>query len=209
MADSPLPNSRPEPRPRRSRLQRIISVTAIVFGCGFFSCAGCCLLGMVLLGPRNFETAEGAQQVAEQITTWTLPPNFVGKSGATMDNSLLRFDVARFAQKQGRGNLIVGQFHNKLMPTADLQSQLQDVMEKLAPDLKKIDLAESVTRNRMIDGRPAKFQIGHGEDRATTTRYKQVIGYFRGKLNNAILILECEDDFLTDQEVEDFIDSIH
>lgn len=209
MSDTPMSKS-PTPSPvPKTRLQRILSITAILFGCSFFACAGCCLLGMVLLGPKNFDTAEGAQQVAEQITTWTLPQNFTGKSGATMDNYLMRFDVARFVQKQGRGNLVVGQFHYKLLPTADLQLQLKDIMEKLNPDLKKIDLAESETKTRPINGGIAKFQIGQGEDRATTTRYKQLIGQFRGKLNNAIVILECEEGFLTDQEINDFIDSIH
>ena len=209
MPEFALPTAPPQSPARKSKVQRLLSIFAIISCCGFFSCAGCCLLGVVLLGPKNFDTPEGAEQVAVQITNWTLPKNFIGKSGAVMDNVVLRFDVARFVQKQGRGNLVIGQFHYKLLPSADVQSQLQEIVEKLAPDLKKIDVTENESRAPMINGVAAKFVIGRGEDRATTTRYRQVIGHFRGKLNNAVVILECEEEFLSDQEIDDFINSIH
>ena len=200
------------PSPARQRgAQRLVSMAAIVFCCIFFGCAGCCVLGMLVFGPKNFDTPEGAVQVSEQITNMTVPESFVGKSANTLDNFFFRLDIARFVHKRGRGNLVLGQLHYKWMPGTEMQNQLQEFVEKLTPELKKLDLkpGESETRTVTINSAPAKFEIGSGEDRATTTRYRRVLGRFKGKLDHTIVILECEEDFLSDQEINDFINSIH
>jgi hypothetical protein len=209
MPESDLPKSQSPGMRQKTVLQRVISIVAIFVCCGFLSCAGCCVLTMALLGPKNFDTPEGAEKVAADILSWTLPKNFAGKSAAVMDNFLMRFEVARFVQKQGRGNLVLGQLHYKWMPGTDLHLHLLEIVEKIAPDLKKIDVAESETRSPMINGAKAQFEIQKGEDRATTTRYRRVIGHFQQRLNTVIVILECEEEFLADEDLEDFINSIH
>ena len=125
-----------------------------------------------------------------------------------MDNMLMRIDIARFAHREGRGILIVGQLHSKLMPYVQQQAQLQDFMEKIAPELKMIDLNDHATRTLVIRGVPSQFETGLGEDRASTSKYRQVTGHFRGKLDNAVLILQCEEGFITEQEIDDFLNSI-
>ena len=209
MPESELPTFNPPPSARRLRFQRLLSILAIVSCCGFIACAGCCFLTSIFFGPKNFDTPAGAEQVAVQITDWTLPNNFVGKSGAVMDNFLMRFEIARFAQQHGRGKLILAQLHYKLLPGADLHTQLQEIVENLVPDLKKIDVSESESRSPTINRVASKFEVIRGEDLATTTKYRRVIGHFRGKLDNSIVILECEEEFLTEQEIDDFIKSIH
>jgi hypothetical protein len=197
----------PLPTPKRG-FQRILSIVAIVFSCMFFACAGCCFLILFLFRPVVTDTSAGAEAAAEIITEWKLPERFEGKSGVTMDNRLMRFDIARFAHRDGRGVLVVGQLHSKLMPYSQQQAQLQDIMEKIAPELKKLDVNESETRTLVIRGIPSQFQIGLGEDRASTTKYRQVTGHFRGKLDDSVLILQCEEGFLTEQEIDDFLNSI-
>jgi hypothetical protein len=209
MPATDFPNADRALSDRKRRFQRLVSVVAIVFGSGFFACAGCCVLGVFLFGPKNVDTPAGAERVAEQITNLTVPKSFSGKSGITLDNFVFRLEIARFNQSQGRGVLIIGQMYNKWAPGADLHPQLQEFMERLAPDLRKIDAKESETRTRTINVSPAKFEIARGEDRATTTRYRRVIGRFKGKIGNALVILECEDEFLTEQEIDDFVNSIH
>ena len=125
-----------------------------------------------------------------------------------MDNLIMRIDIARFIHREGRGILVVGQMHLKMLPYSQQQSQLKEFVEKIAPELKMIDLSEQSTRTLDIRGVPSQFEIGLGEDRASTTKYRQVTGKFRGKLDDAVLILQCEDGFLTDQEIEDFLNSI-
>lgn len=200
------------PSPARQRgMQRLLSIAAIVSCCGFFACAGCCGLGMFVFGPKTYDTPEGAVLVAEQITNLTIPESFVGKSAHTLDNFFFRLDIATFVHRRGRGNLVLGQLHHKWIPGAETQTQLQEFVEKLTPNLKKLDLiaSENVTRTSTINSAPAKFEIGRGEDRATTTRYRRVLGRFKGKLDQTIMIVECEEEFLSDQEIDDLINSIH
>ena len=197
------------PPPTRYRgFERLISISAIVF-CGlFFVCAGCCFISFFLLRPQVTDTTEGAEAAASMITDWKIPETFEGKSGVTMDNMVMRIDIARFVHREGRGILIVGQMHLKTFPYSQQQSQLQDFMEKISPELKMIDLNEHVTRTLVIRGVPSQFDIGLGEDRASTTKYRQVTGKFRGKLDDSVLILQCEEGFFTEQEIDDFLNSI-
>ena len=207
MPKSELPIETPPPTRHRG-FERLISISAIVF-CGlFFVCAGCCFLTFFLFRPQVVDTTEGAEAAASMITDWKIPETFEGKSGVTMDNMLMRIDIARFVHREGRGILIVGQLHSKLMPYIQQQAQLQDFLEKIAPELKMIDLNDHTTRTLVIRGVPSQFETGLGEDRASTTKYRQVTGHFRGKLDNAVLILQCEEGFISEQEIDDFLNSI-
>ena len=207
MPKSELPIETPPPTRHRG-FERLISISAIVF-CGlFFVCAGCCFLTFFLFRPQVVDTTEGAEAAASMITDWKIPETFEGKSGVTMDNMLMRIDIARFVHREGRGILIVGQLHSKLMPYIQQQAQLQDFIEKIAPELKMIDLNDHTTRTLVIRGVPSQFETGLGEDRASTTKYRQVTGHFRGKLDNAVLILQCEEGFISEQEIDDFLNSI-
>ena len=207
MPKSELPIETPPPTRHRG-FERLISISAIVF-CGlFFVCAGCCFLTFFLFRPQVVDTTEGAEAAASMITDWKIPETFEGKSGVTMDNMLMRIDIARFVHREGRGILIVGQLHSKLMPYIQQQAQLQDFIEKIAPELKMIDLNDHTTRTLVIRGVPSQFETGLGEDRASTTKYREVTGHFRGKLDNAVLILQCEEGFITEQEIDDFLNSI-
>ncbi|WP_397568708.1 hypothetical protein [Schlesneria sp. T3-172] len=194
--------------PRKRGLQRVLSIIAIVVCCSFFACAGCCFLGLLFFGPNVVDTPAGAEEAASQIVDWTLPDQFVGKTGSTIDNALLRMDVAKFVHQEGRGVMVVGQLYFKLMPYQGQYEQLQDVLEKMIPELRKLDLTEQTTRTVVIRNSNATFYIERGEDRASTTRYRRVTGHFRGKRDRAVVILEVEEAFMTDEELEKFIDSI-
>ena len=202
-----LPIETPQPS-RKQGFQRLLSIFAIVFCSVFFACAGCCFLFLILFRPQVVDTPEGAEAAASLITEWKLPESFEGKSGLTMDNMAIRIDIARFVHREGRGTLVIGQLHSKLMPYVQQQAQLQDFMEKIAPELKKIDVNKSETRTLVIRGVPSQFQIGLGEDLASTTKYRQITGHFRGKMDDSVLILQCEEGFFTDQEINDFLNSI-
>ncbi len=197
------------PSPTRSRgFLRLLSIGAIA-SCGvFFMCAGCCVLTMFLFFPHVDATREGAETAASKITDWKLPESFEGKSGVTIDNMFMRFDIALYAHREGRGVLIIEQLHTNLMTYEQKQTYLKDTIERISPELKKIDLNEHETRTLVIREVPSQFEIGRGEDRASTTKYRQVTGHFRGKLDDAVLILQGEEGFLTDQEIDEFLNSI-
>jgi hypothetical protein len=197
----------PTSAPKQKRF-RLLSIITIAASCCFFTCAGCCFLTVLFFRPQEVDTPAGAIDVAARITDWTLPDNFVGKSGVTLDNMILRIEIARFSQQQGRGSLIVAQAHSKLMPFSGQRQQLQDLVEKFVPELKKVDLKQPGSRTMSIRTKPAEFEIGTGEDRASTTRYRQVMGHFRGKGDEAVLILQCEEESITEEAIDEFLNSI-
>ena len=193
-------------------INRRLRAVIIITGCGLFTCAGCCFLTSILLNVRGFEGIEGATEVANRITDWTLPGEFVGVSGMTIDNALFRIDLAKFSQKEGRGELVVCQGHFHLMYGSSSAQQMEqmreNMIEKYVPELRKIDLADRENQTESIRGLPANFELSHGEDRASTTKLRQAKGHFRGKVDDVLLILQCEDGFITDEVVKEFLNSI-
>ena len=193
---------------RKRSSKSLLSIIVIALCCGFFACSGCCFLTKFLFRPQVVNSPQGADEAASRITSWSPPANFVGKTGSTMDNAVLRLDVVRYEHQLGRGILILGQLNSKLYRVADPDPQLQQLVEKLAHVLKKIDLDHRETRTLTIREAQADFEIGRGEDRATTTRFRQVVGHFQGKVDRAIVILQCEEAFITDEEIDEFLKSI-
>lgn len=208
MSDSSDSNFNQPIRGVRRRGVRLMSILSIGSSCLLFGCAGCCFLATLLIRSQVVDTPGGADEAAARITDWTLPTGFIGKSGATIDNAVFRFDIARFANQQGRGHLVLAQFQWKWMQLPDLQERAKDLIDKNAPELKKINVEEQETRIMTIRNLPAEFQIGRGEDRASTTKYRQVLGQFRGKRDNAFLILQYEDELLTDEDTNEFLKTI-
>jgi hypothetical protein len=208
MADSNESELNKQTLVRRRRTARLFSIITVVSSCFLFAGAGCCFLTMLLFRPKVVDTPAGAHDVAAQILDWTLPADFKGMSGSTVDNPLLLFEIAEFAQQQGRGHLLVAQLQSKRTSIPDHRKYIENLVDQSVPELKKINVEEHQTRKLSVNGLPAEFQIGRGEDRASTTKYRQVIGHFRGKRDEAILILQFEDDLLTDKDIDDFLKSI-
>lgn len=205
MADSIESNINSPPPVRGRRLARIISILAVTSSCFLFATAGCCFLLGLVFRPTIDATPAGADTVAARIIDWKLPANFSGESGYTRENPLFLFESAKFVQQQGRGRLVVAQLKSKV---SLIKVPIQDLVDQYAPELRKLNIEDPQTRTMTVNGLPATFQIGRGEDRASTTKYRQVVGHFRGKLDEGILILQFEDDVLTDKEVDEFLNSI-
>ena len=200
-------DNQPVSIPKRRPI-RLLSVISIMSSSLIFACAGCCYLTVFLFGPLRVDGPEQTNQLASRITDWTLPADFSGKSGSRMKNALFRFDIAMFKQKQGRGTLVVAEFYSKVLPAPDRVKGTMDFMRQNTPELKKIDVEERKFLTLTVRDLPAKFELSHGEDRASTTKYHQVIGNFRGKSDDAALILQYEDGVLTDKDIDDFLKSI-
>lgn len=194
--------------PARRRLARRPFVFAIASSSILIATAGCCFLTAWLFGPRIVESPKEVVQIASQITDWTLPDGFCVKMGLKYDFFFAKFNVAKFQNQQGRGLLIVGELKLDLPKHQNQDSQIREVIERNSPELKKINLDHRETRTLTVRGLPAVFEIGSGESHASTTRYRQVIGHFRGKSDDAILILQCEEDVLSDEQIDQFLKSI-
>lgn len=172
------------------------------------TCAGFCFLTTLLLSPQKTETAEAAIRVAAQITDLNVPSGFQGKLGVTMDNVAVKFELAKFIQQQGRGNLTIAQLQSVGQAFAGKQNPLRQMVENLSPELKTLKVDQSRAETMTIRNLPAVFKIEVGEDVASTTRWLEISGVFRGKRDDALLILQCEDGILTDQDIEQFLKSI-
>jgi hypothetical protein len=194
----------------RTRIRSFRPWSAIFFAMSvaLCSCAGFCMLTAAFIRPKVGETSEVAAQAAAKITDWTLPQNFEGKSGLEFDSPIISLYMAKFAQKEGRGQLILGQVQNKIFVFQDQKEQLGQLIEKQAPELKTLNATERRVEKRTIRNLPAEFSIEVGYDLASTTKMMQIKGYFRGKRDESILILQCENGILSDQEIEEFLQSI-
>ena len=199
----PVPKSVAQRRPPNR-----LYILLMIWCCGIFAYQGCCILSTLLLGPKLINTPAGAEEVAVQITDWTPPAHFVGQAGSTMDNWVFRFDVAQFVQQQERGSLIIGQMHYKWFSGTPQDAQIQEQLENLIPNLKKLAVKRSEVRTLTINRAPATFRIEEGEEMSSTTRFRRVVGQFKGKLGNTVLILECEQEFLTAEALDEFLKSI-
>lgn len=201
----------PTAPPRLSPLRRLVRFPfffTILSMAMFFSCLGTCVLAKYLFGIDQPTGADGTNKVAERIADWTLPQDFQGKHAVTIDNMAMQFDLAIFRHKQGRGTMVVAQMHWKSDPPKNVPDFAQQFIDLFAQELKRIDITETQKKTMTIREAPAEFEVGIGEDRASTTKFRQVTGKFRGKVGDASLILQGEEDFLSSQQVEDFLNSL-
>ncbi|WP_029248001.1 hypothetical protein [Schlesneria paludicola] len=187
-------------RVRRLKLTRIIAVASSSV---LLACAGCCFLLGIIFRPEVLEGPDGANQIAAKITDWTLPEGFQGKLGIVVDFGLMRFEIAKFQQKEGRGTLVIGQWQPTMGMTAG-----QRLMRQYAPELRTINLEKPEIQTMTIRGWPGQFEVGHGEDLASNSRYQQASGNFRGKAGDVVVVLQCEEGILDDAAIEMFLKSI-
>lgn len=199
------------------RTRRLIRFSNWILGtaaCLLFALAGCCLIAPFLLGAQRFDGDSGAKKVAGEILSWQLPSSFVGVIGVSIDNSFFRFDVARFVHDKGRGSIVVAKSTWRAVQPPDDQEvrkkSVRDMVEWVVkPDMHRIDTVERKSRTLVVGGLEGEFEILRGEDRASTTKFRQVVGYFHSESANGYLLFEVEDEYMTDQEIEDFLNSIH
>ncbi len=208
MSDSAEPKPPSPGLDQRRRLLRLSRVIAIVASSVLFACAGCSFLTSFLTRSEISPGPEGAAQIAANITDWTLPPGFSGKYGSTNDVRFWRIEIANFQNQKGRGFLVIGQLRSNVWLSPDSLALARVMIDRETPELRKINLRETETRILTVRGLPATFEIGHGEDRASITKYCQVVGHFRGKADDAVLILQCEEGVLSNEEIDAFLKSI-
>jgi hypothetical protein len=181
----------------------VISTTVLVF----------CCVPMVALqiafGPEETRDSAAVEAVARRIAPMVIPAKFQGTVARTADNSMLDVRVVRFDQSEGRGRLVVGRLHMKPIPPPNEYdvNLLQQVVDQLFPGLRLLD-AKPSQRVVKIDGQDVTFEILDGEDRASTTRLKQVSGVFNGPSGAFQLLFQAESDFVTDDAIEALLQSL-
>lgn len=173
----------------------------------------CCVPLVVLqyaFGPKITESPAEVEAVAKKIAPLAIPANFAGIIARSAENSLLQVNVARFDQNDGRGRMIIGQVHMTTLPLSnDYDAKLlKNLVDEMYPTLRMIDASQTRESIHMIHGQKVTFEIIEGEDRSTTTRLKQVTGAYNGPQGAVRLLLQAESEFLSDQAIEDLLQSM-
>lgn len=193
---------------RRSRVPRWLAIFGVILAAGtLMCCIGFVSLGLIF-GPSMTETPAEVQAIANRIAPLRVPPQFEPVEGWAADNSLAWVQIARFQQKDHRGLLMIGELHLRPFTVKYDPAQFREFLESATPGLRLIDAAETSKRTLTIHGQPAKFDVVSGEDRASTTKLRQVTGTFMGRVGTVVVILQAEPESLSDQAINDFLTSL-
>ena len=197
----------PEPR-RRPRWPRWLIVLSVIAAAGILTCGLGWVTVVVVFGPSHTVIPAEVEAIARQMAPLRVPPQFQPAWGWEADNSLVWFQVARFDHSAGRGRLVVGELHVRPVTHPQEVDQLRELLKNASPDLRSIDSTQTRERKLTIRGREATFEIVDGEDRASSTKLRQVTGSFSGHEATALLILQAEADYLSDAAIEDLLKSL-
>ena len=208
------PNSSVEPVPVRRlwrrglRLPRWLLVLGAITAGGLLTCSVGWVVIVLLFSPSQTEVPAEVEAIARRVAPLRVPPLFQPAWGWEADHSMAWLQIARFNQSAGRGLLLIGELHVRPVTNPQEVDQLRNLLENSSPERRLIAPKQTRERTLTIRGSESKFEIIDGEDRASTTRLRQVTGSFPGHESTAILILQAEADYLSDDAIEDLLKSL-
>lgn len=209
---APAPSTTPDLLPRRARRSLRTTRWLWIGGGAFGSCLLACGLGWVavalLFGPAHTDVAAQIQIITQRIAAVRVPPLFQPVWGWEADNSLIWVQMARFDHRDGRGLMLIGEFHVRPVFNPTEQLQLRKLLEDSSPDLRLISPKDTEQRKLSVRGTETEFEIVTGEDRASTTKMRQVSGMFPGHKGTAMLILQAEEDCLSEEAITELLNSL-
>ncbi|MEK6262615.1 MAG: hypothetical protein AABP62_28805 [Planctomycetota bacterium] len=208
-ADSPAePSLLSQLRRRRSRLPRWLMVLIALATGAVVTCGAGWVVLLLLFSPSQTKVPAEVETIARRVAPLRVPPQFQPAWGWEADHSVAWIQIARFDHSAGRGLLLIGELH--LRPIANPQEvdQLRNLLENSSPDMRLIAPRLTEERKLIVRGRKAQFEIVEGEDRASTTKLRQVTGTFPGREGTAILILQGEEDYLSNEAIDDLLQSL-
>ena len=198
----------PEQRRRRLRLPRWMIVLGAIAVGSVLTCAVGWVVIALLFRPTETIVPAEVEAIARRVAPLRVPPQFQPAWGWEADHSVAWIQIARFDQSAGRGLLLIGELHVRPVTNPQEVDQLRNLLENSAPELRLITPKQTQERKVTIRGHESKFEIIEGEYRASTTKLRQVTGSFLGHEATAILILQAEADYLSDEAIEDVLKSL-
>ena len=182
-------------------------LAAIAAGC-VLTCGVGWVMFALLFSPSQTKVPAEIEAIARRVAPLRVPPQFQPAWAWEADHSVAWIQIARFDQSAGRGLLLIGELHVRPLVNPQEVDQLRNLLENSSPDLRSIDPKQTQERKVIIRGREAKFEIVNGEDRASNTKLRQVKGTFQGREGAAILILQAEAGYLSDEAIDDLLKSL-
>ena len=208
-ADSPAePSLVHQLRRRRSLLPRWLIVLGALAAGGILTCGAGCIVLALLFRPAETNVPANVEMIARRMAPLRVPPQFQPVWGCEADTSLAWIQIARFDHSAGRGLLLIGELHVRPMPNPEEVDQLRSLLDSFSPNRRLIAPQQRRERTLTIRGQKSTFEIVDGEDRASTTKLRQVTGSFPGHEATALLILQAEADYLSDEAIEDMLTSL-
>ncbi len=196
------------PRRKRSRLAWWLTAFGVVSGSSVLACCMSWVGAALVFGPTQTKLPSEIEAVAQQMALLDLPPQFQPTWGWAADHSLFWLQIARFDHSGKRGLLLIGELHIRPMVNPHELEQLRQLMVDSSPDLRLVDPKQTEIRTLTIRGAEAKFEIVNGEDRASTTKMRQVTGTFKGREGTVFLFVQAEADHLSDEAIQELLDSL-
>jgi len=180
---------------------------AITVGC-VLTCGVGWVVVALLFSPSQTKVPAEIETIARRVAPLRVPPQVHPPWGWEADHSLAGIQIARFDHNAARGLLLIGELHVRPVSNPQEVAQLRNLLENSSPDMRSIAPKQTRDRKLTIRGRESKFEIVDGEDRASTTKLRQVTGSFPGHEATAILVLQAEAGYLSDEAIEDLLKSL-
>jgi hypothetical protein len=197
-------------RRRPSRWMRRLFLFGVVSTSSVVLCCAATIVVQAVFGPKFTTEPDEVEAIARKIASIQAPTGFKPAEAYSADNSLVWLQAARFDQEAGRGQLIIAEMHFRAQQPDDsaYASWMKVLIDKLATDLRMVEVVSQHEKSVMICGKNVVFQIVEGVDRASTTRLRQVKGTFPGHESAVTLILQGEQKFLTLEAIDALLDSL-
>lgn len=169
MTDTNPWNDAPVPPPSK-KMNGCLLATLIIGGVGFFGLLVCCG-GGVWLGtmfiPKVMNVPAEVTAVGNSILETKLPDDFQPTNANTMDNPFFDMKFARFAQKEGKGILILRSMKMKMGDANQANIQLAAWRVQDETEINSnLSLRKSESKEVTIGGQKVAVIIGEGTDLA-------------------------------------------
>lgn len=201
----------PEPNSRQRTVQsRLMSLLALA-STGMLLC---CCIPMVVLNVIFGVTVENdpvkVHEIALKIVPIAIPIGFEGTEARFADNSLFRVKLAKFKHVEGRGKLVIGQLRTQVMRIEDEYEfkNLQMLLNQISPGTRNLDVKERREEEILIEGNKVLIEVVDGTDIGSTTRIKQVAGAWSTSDSVVQFLLQVEEGFCTNEDINSLVRSL-
>ncbi|MEI8380673.1 MAG: hypothetical protein WCJ09_11120 [Planctomycetota bacterium] len=153
---------------------------------------------------------EKVHAIALKIVPIAIPSGFEGIEARTADNSLFRVNLAKFKHAEGRGKLVMGQLHTRLVPIDDEYEfrNLQMLLNQISPGMRNLDVKERREVEILVDGKKVTIEVVDGVDIGSTTRIRQVSGAWSTADFVVQILLQVEESFYTNEDIDAMVRSL-
>ncbi len=209
------PYDSPEPvKPGMSSGAKVLLGLGIGCGVLVLLCCGGFGISIYFFG-RSIQQAMSedpakVRTVAADIVTVDVPEDLEPKTSLNWTVPVIDKTVwmAIFADATEQAALVLFQLEDDLENSDMLQAQFKNSMQQSGSKWKEIQLEESETYTTEIEGKPAEFNVGKGNEKQSGREVWQAKGVFQGKGGAALLFMQLNAEDFTKDDVMNVLKSL-